>query len=145
TLGYPNTMYDVVNEIPISAISPSAAQVNNSRFGRSEFDTWIVEPQIYWKPTSGNGQVDVLLGATFLDQKTEWLAHYASGFTSEALMKNIAAAAKVGNGTNYYTQYRYQALFGRINYDYKSRYIINLTGRRDGSSRFGPGRQFAFF
>jgi hypothetical protein len=61
------------------------------------------------------------------------------------LMKNIAAAAQVGNGTNYYTQYRYQALFGRINYDYKSRYIINLTGRRDGSSRFGPGRQFAFF
>ena len=144
-LGYTNTMYDVVNVIPISAISPSAAQVNNSRFGRSEFNNWIVEPQINWKPKWGNGQFDVLFGATFLDQKTEGLAQYASGFTSEALMKNIAAAAQVGNGTNYYTQYRYQALFGRINYDYKSRYIINLTGRRDGSSRFGPGRQFAFF
>jgi len=36
-------------------------------------------------------------------------------------------------------------LFGRINYQYKNRYIINITGRRDGSSRFGPDRRFANF
>ena len=35
--------------------------------------------------------------------------------------------------------------FSRFNYSYKQRYFINLTARRDGSSRFGPRRQFATF
>ncbi|MNQ74615.1 TonB dependent receptor [compost metagenome] len=43
------------------------------------------------------------------------------------------------------TVYKYQAFFGRINYNWNQKYILNLTGRRDGSSRFGPGKQFATF
>src|SRR5690606_4419902 len=144
-LGSTNTMYDVIHILPISAISPNAAQVNNSRFGRSEFNNWIVEPQINWKSSLGDGRLEVLIGTTFLEQRAEGLVQYASGFTSESLMKNIAAAAQVVSGVNYFTQYRYHAIFGRINYNYKSRYIVNLTSRRDGSSRFGPGKQFAFF
>lgn len=144
-LGYTNTIYDAVTINPARTVNPGAEQVNRSRFARSEFGNWIVEPQINWTPELRDGRLDILLGATFLDQKTEGVAQYANGFTSEALMRNIAAAAEVLEGTSYYTQYRYQAFFGRINYLYKSRYIVNITGRRDGSSRFGPGRQFAFF
>src|SRR5690606_21231497 len=33
----------------------------------------------------------------------------------------------------------------RLNYKLKDTYIINLTGRRDGSSRFGPDKRFANF
>jgi hypothetical protein len=43
------------------------------------------------------------------------------------------------------TQYKYQAIFARVNYNWQQRYIVNLTARRDGSSRFGPGNQFANF
>lgn len=144
-MGYTNTMYDAVTVIPESAMGPDAFQVNHSRFARSEFNNWIVEPQLNWKTQLGEGRVDVLVGTTFLEQRTQGLAQYANGFTSEALMRNISAAADIINGTSYFTQYRYHAVFGRVNYDYKSRYIINATGRRDGSSRFGPGKQFAFF
>lgn len=35
--------------------------------------------------------------------------------------------------------------FGRINYSYKDRYILELNGRYDGSSRFPSGQRFAFF
>jgi len=35
--------------------------------------------------------------------------------------------------------------FGRINYDYKGRYLLELNGRYDGSSRFPSGSRFAFF
>src|SRR5258706_1819698 len=93
----------------------------------------------------GPGLFDILVGETFLDQRSEGLAQFANGFSSEALMKNIGAAPTIASGTNYYSQYRYQAVFGRINYALKERYIINATGRRDGSSRFGPGKQFAVF
>ncbi len=36
-------------------------------------------------------------------------------------------------------------LFGRINYEWQSKYFLNLNFRRDGSSRFGPGKQFGNF
>jgi TonB-dependent starch-binding outer membrane protein SusC len=41
--------------------------------------------------------------------------------------------------------YKYNAVFGRINYNYRDKYIVNLTARRDGSSRFGSENQFHNF
>ena len=35
--------------------------------------------------------------------------------------------------------------FGRINYNYKEKYLLELNGRYDGSSSFRPGKQWAFF
>jgi len=35
--------------------------------------------------------------------------------------------------------------FGRVNYDYKSKYLLELDGRYDGSSHFPPGQRFGFF
>src|SRR5699024_6996928 len=42
-------------------------------------------------------------------------------------------------------EYRYAALFGRIGYSYADKYHLNLTGRRDGSSRFGEKNRFGNF
>lgn len=35
--------------------------------------------------------------------------------------------------------------FGTLSYDYDKKYFVDLTVRRDGSSRFGPGKQFGTF
>lgn len=35
--------------------------------------------------------------------------------------------------------------FGRLNYDYKDKYLIELNGRYDGSSRFAEGKRWGFF
>ncbi len=37
------------------------------------------------------------------------------------------------------------AYFGRLNYDYKGRYLLTANFRRDGSSRFGPGYRYGNF
>ncbi len=145
-LGYTNIGGDAIAIIPASSLSPDTfTKINSSNFSRSSFQNWIIEPQLNWKPKLGSGLFDILAGTTFMDQKNEGLAQSAEGFSSEALMKNIAAAPTIFSGTNYYSQYRYYAVFGRVNYSLKERYIINATGRRDGSSRFGPGKQFALF
>ncbi|MBS1563317.1 MAG: SusC/RagA family TonB-linked outer membrane protein, partial [Bacteroidetes bacterium] len=44
-----------------------------------------------------------------------------------------------------YKPYRYSGAFARLGYVYDQKYIIQLSGRRDGSSNFGPGRQFGNF
>lgn len=146
-LGFTTTSLDAVNLKPISALAPSAAAnaENTTSFSNSTFRNWVVEPQVQWKPRTGDHRFELLAGTQFLDQVTDGLAQTATGFSSEVLMKNLTAAPNRTLGTNYYANYRYHAVFGRINYNFDNRYIVNLTGRRDGSSRFGPGRQFANF
>ena len=48
-------------------------------------------------------------------------------------------------GGSLYVDYRLSSVFARASYDYDNRYMIQATVRRDGSSRFGPGRRFAIF
>lgn len=107
--------------------------------------SWIVEPQINWKKQWGNHSLKVLVGTTFQHQQSDALTMYGSGFTSNSLVYDLSSANSVAILSNASTVYKYNAAFGRANYNYLGRYIINLTGRRDGSSRFGPGRKFANF
>lgn len=40
---------------------------------------------------------------------------------------------------------RFMSFFGRINYQYKGKYLAQLVLRSDGSSRFGPSNRFGYF
>lgn len=132
---------------PKSSVDPAYYNyaVNSTAFSNSSFSNWIIEPQINWNKRILDGNLDILVGTTFLNQQSEKMSQIASGFVSESLMKEIGAASSISIPKSEYIKYRYSAAFGRLNYTFKNKYIINLTGRRDGSSRFGPDRQFANF
>ncbi len=49
---------------------------------------------------------------------------------------------KVTGGQN---QYFLQGIFGRINYDYLGKYLVELSGRYDGTSRFAKGHRWGWF
>lgn len=53
-----------------------------------------------------------------------------------------SGAASAGAG---YEAYATSSAFGRLNYTYKDRYILEGTGRYDGSSRFPTERRWGFF
>jgi hypothetical protein len=61
------------------------------------------------------------------------------------LIDNIGAASVKTISDQVRSQYNYTAVFARFNYQLKKRYIVNLTGRRDGSSRFGANNRFGNF
>ncbi len=118
----------------------SSIYVNNLR-RRS----WIMEPQLSWNKAFGNATMDVLMGATFQSQTSKKQLAYATGFSSNSLLYDLSAASQVLIRNNEEIDYKYQAFFGRANYSYAKKYIINLTARRDGSSRFASGNQFSTF
>src|SRR5699024_2171075 len=103
----------------------------------SNRDSWILEPQLNWGHQFGKTKINALVGITFQSQTTNQLAISGKGFPDNSLIYNIAAAntTKILSTAN--SQYNYQAVFGRVNLNYDNKYILNLTGRRDGSSRFG--------
>lgn len=130
---------------PKTAFAPTSTQESSSSFGTRQFSVWNIEPQLEFDKQVGIGKLNVLAGFTLHEKQRSGTYTKVSGFASDALMESIAAASKVDARSNSYTLYRYSAVFGRINYNIDNKYIVNLTGRRDGSSRFGPGKQFANF
>jgi len=107
--------------------------------------SWIAEPQINWKADFGKAKIDLLVGGTFQNQQSAQMVQSGFGYSSNSLLYNLSAATEKNIVTDNETIYKYQAFFGRANFNWDKKYIVNLTGRRDGSSRFGPGNQFANF
>ncbi len=145
-IGVTNTKMDAIRTQPKDFVNPAMAPTIDHRtyFASTDFKNWIVEPQLTYSRIVGRGQLELLVGASLFEQFRSGSTMTGIGFSSEALMKNLGAA-NVIQGSNTYSQYRYGSVLGRVNYVYDNRYVIDVTGRRDGSSRFGPGKQFANF
>ena len=144
-LGYNNITVNENNISPIKSKNPTTNPTGSTLFGNGSTETWIIEPQIEYRKNIGMSQLTVLIGSTFQGTLAERESVFASGYTSDALIENINAAPNVDIQDATFSEYRYNAFFGRINYNWNGKYILNITGRRDGSSRFSPGRQFANF
>lgn len=57
---------------------------------------------------------------------------------------SLAAANKIAGGSDN-QPYKLASIFGRASYNYAEKYLIDVTLRRDGSSKFGPSNKYATF
>ncbi|WP_373550353.1 SusC/RagA family TonB-linked outer membrane protein [Haliscomenobacter sp.] len=57
----------------------------------------------------------------------------------------LGQASVINNPGTGITQWALNSYMGRINYDFKGKYLLTLTGRYDGSSRFGANTKYGFF
>lgn len=133
----PVSMYD-----PAFGVTPASSR---SLRNTAKQESWNVEPQLNYTTALWKGTLDVLAGLTFQERKTTVMEIIGTGFSTDNLIGNLAAASSLLTTANDITTYRYNAALGRINYNIDGKYIINLTGRRDGSSRFGDNKRFANF
>ena len=149
SLGYTQTDMNEIVKYPVSSFLPIFnINTGSSVFSTSSIKTWITEPQLIWHKQFTDNNLEVLIGTTFQQDRRLGTSLQATGYKSDALLGNMAAASAINTDPRqppYDLLYRYTALFGRIHFDHKGKYIANITGRRDGSSRFGPGNQFANF
>ena len=60
-------------------------------------------------------------------------------------LKTLASAGLITAATSTLTKYSFLSYFSRINFDYKAKYLLTLSGRIDGSSRFGKDNRYGFF
>lgn len=146
-LGYTSMYVNEHRTNPLSAVDPSYAafRTGSANFGDGRLKTWIVEPHMDYTRKLGAGVFTVLIGSTFQQSIATSKTMEGSGYTNDAFLENLRAAGSIRVSENTYSDYKYAAVFARLNYSWKEKYILNLTGRRDGSSRFGPGRRFADF
>lgn len=140
--GYNQLVMDQAEIFPSVALFPGTANYTN--FGRNAVRSVILEPQLNFRRDWGRGTLSVLAGATYQARNAPGETSQGTNFTSRSLMENIGSAGTVV-AANSYTAYRYVSLFGRLTYNWQDTYVLNLTARRDGSSRFGPEHRFGNF
>jgi TonB-linked SusC/RagA family outer membrane protein len=115
------------------------------RYGQRNMTSWIVEPQIHYSSRIWKGKLDALLGGTVQQTKADVFAITGTGYSTDLLMKTLTAATSVTALSSGNSQTKFNALFGRINYVIYDKYILDLTARRDGSSKFGDNNKLHNF
>lgn len=58
---------------------------------------------------------------------------------------NLGVAANPRPSTSSTLSYNLNSYFSRVNYSYKEKYLLTLSGRFDGSSKFGSANRYGFF
>lgn len=145
--GYTHLNSNELIKMPRRSYNPSSWQnIDHASLHLQNIQkSWILEPQFIYERKIENLKMDALVGTTFQEREFEKVSFQGKGYVSEGLIGNLSAAEDILNGSSQYTTYRYNALFGRLGLNWDRKYYLNLTGRRDGSSRFGPGKQWANF
>ena len=71
---------------------------------------------------------------------------YSKDWTAEQVFANFGLGSGVTTiSSNIAPDDNLASFFGRLNYDFKDRYLFTFTARRDGSSKFAKGNQWGFF
>ncbi len=88
--------------------------------------------------------LDVTLGMEYQNGRRDITRVEGQGIPVDDLRK-LASASEITFGSSILDQYRFTSYFTRVNYKLMNRFLFSLSGRYDGSSRFGVDNRFGFF
>ncbi|MXV52274.1 SusC/RagA family TonB-linked outer membrane protein [Pedobacter sp. HMF7647] len=142
---------------------PSYYSTRNGRFvGRYTNARNLGEPQAFTANTNNFSYTleniltykkqikDHSIGATALysiqNDRTENYSDAVEGVPVESQQfYNLGNATTITSVGSNLTEWTIESFMGRLNYGFKDKYLVTLTGRADGSSRFAPGNKWSFF
>ena len=143
-LGYSLVYSKQYSASPVAAQDPAYFPTAGADFGTGDHQTFNVEPQMDYRTHIGNGELTALVGATYRKDLSSGNEQDGSGYSDDALLRTISGALTVTNSDSYSIT-KYAGVFGRLGYVYDRKYILSLSGRRDGSSNFGTDHLFGNF
>ncbi|MEP3838784.1 MAG: SusC/RagA family TonB-linked outer membrane protein [Algibacter sp.] len=110
---------------------------------RDVLNQYTFESLLRYKKDIGSHNFNSILGFEYQQRDFYRQESEAVGYTND-FNNNIALAdggtTYTDNGTDKLVSY-----FGRIDYNYKEKYLVQLSARADGSTRFGPNSRFGYF
>ncbi|MBE9602592.1 TonB-dependent receptor domain-containing protein [Pedobacter sp. MC2016-24] len=144
-LGFNRISLNGFSIYPRTSQNPANNPNNQAQYANNTSTTFDIEPQIDYHRNIGGGKLQALIGGTYQSTISKGDFIQGENYKDENLFGNMAGAGLLNTYLSTYSQYKYSSLFGRLNYNLQDKYILNISYRRDGSSRFGPGKQFGDF
>lgn len=129
------------NSLTLIGASPTnglatAAVTNNS--------TWLNEQTLsYRKVFNGDHNFGLLVGNSLQGDLIKSTSAQGTNFPNDSFKKISSAATRIGSDS--WTQSKLVSFFSRADYNYKSKYYLQLSVRADGSSRFGADNRWGYF
>ena len=107
--------------------------------------TWLNENTLNYQTTFGKSHLNALGGFTVQSSRYEKTAIKAQGFPEGSGLENISSASTVtaANALDY--GWGLVSGLARVNYSYDEKYLLSVSARYDGSSRFDPSGRWGLF
>jgi len=105
----------------------------------------LLDGFLTYQTTRGRSDVDATAGYSYQSTTGEYPYFMARGLKIDLLGPNGVPSATLNTSTLFVRETKLASFFGRVNYTLDDRYLLTLSVRRDGSSRFGPSNQWGTF
>ena len=142
--GYNRIEMSFVSLTPTTSQNPAFNPQPSATLSNNISQAFLVEPQAEYIRYINKGKLTVLAGGTWQQIKNAQPYVITATFPTDALLNNLSGAInpKISSVA---TESRFASAFGRINYNWRDKYILNISGRRDGSSNFGDNNKYGNF
>lgn len=141
-MGFNKSNFYLPRTVYSGAANSGRAEIYSSRY----FE-WLNENTLNYKKVFNNiHSLNVVVGYTFQNGTNEDVRAGSQNFASDILKyHNLFAGQLVNPSRSSSGDWSLRSYLGRVNYDLNNKYLFTLSGRFDGSSRFGEGRKYSFF
>lgn len=113
---------------------------------KNRFNSVINEYTLSYSRVFGDHSLNVLVGSSIQQSKTTAARTTALGFPNDIFRLNAIQQASGGTTSfSFFSERSLAGFLGRVNYDFKGRYLLTASIRRDGSSVFGRNKKWGTF
>ena len=111
----------------------------------SKWERKTFEALLTYNKTLGNHNFGALAGWHAEGYEYKYWKTYRQGFPSSSVTDINAGDASTQKGEGYTRKLNMLSWFGRVNYDFAGRYLLEANLRADASSRFAEGHRWGYF
>lgn len=112
-----------------------------------ELSNYLIEITGNYSKTFENNQINAILGYSYQEFTGRSMRSTGQNFPSDAFQTDNLNAGNQGTFNIGSSSFQNQLLsyLGRVNYTFNDKYLITVSARADGSSRFGANNKYGFF
>jgi len=140
---YSNQREDYFRPSYLGNYNTQAPTQATGKYWNAQTTNWVNENTLNYKKDFGKHHFDVLLGLSAQKQNYLVASMEAANYPNDNV--TTLNAGIVNTGTTTESVWTLLSYFGRINYFFQNKYLLNFSIRWDGSSRFGKNNKYGCF
>ena len=145
-VGFTKEYVDRYYYAPASSRMGSSSQGMASHLGRNNYSKLLETNLYYSKVFKEKHDLNTILGYSYQDFFYTGFYNYATKFISDVTTyNNLGAGLNQYPSSSYKNSNRLISFYGRASYSYDNKYLLTVTVRKDGSSRFGANYKWGIF
>lgn len=143
-IDFQNGLYDYYS--PSDLLNISSNQNGVASISNEQIRYWQQENFLTYKKNFGIHHINAVLGASWQQRDDKYLTGSTQNFADDYYHENnLGAGSQPNPPYSNYTNWAINSYFARVGYTAADKFLLTLTERIDGSSRFGASNKYGSF